>query len=176
MALLAVAGQVALPYELAVNADGGLDFAWRPSQTREDVLADPVVWVTVRHDSSPDGAGWIVASCVEVTGDDADRARWCEKRNAALCTVEGCPAAGPGWEPTATGTCRLAMRFTPGGLAGQPLLAATLLADVCAQQDAVLGAVLAAPETVANAPSAADLAHVYCVPRATVLLESIIKA
>lgn len=54
--LLAVAGLVALPCDLAVNDGSGLDFAWRPSQTREDVLADPVVQVTVRRSSAPDGA------------------------------------------------------------------------------------------------------------------------
>jgi hypothetical protein len=151
--LLAVAGLAALPYDLAVNDGGGLDFTWRPSQTREDVLADPAVRVAVRRGSSPDGVGWIVGTCVEVTGDDAHRARWCEERNAALRDVAGGPAADPGWAPTSAGNCRLTARFTLGDLAGQPLLAATLLADVLrAQQDAVLSAVLAAPETVANPP------------------------
>lgn len=78
--LLTVAGLAALPYDLAVNDGGGLDFAWRPSQTREDVLADPVVRVTVRRGGSPDGVGWIVGTCVEVTGDDAHRARWWPRR------------------------------------------------------------------------------------------------
>lgn len=151
--LLAVAGLAALPYDLAVNDGGGLDFAWRPSQTREDVLADPLVRVTVRHGSSPDGDGWIVRTRLEVTGDDAHRARWCEERNAALRDVAGGPAAGRGWAPTPAGDSRLTARFTPGDLAGRPLLAATLLADVLrAQQDAVLSAVLGAPETVANPP------------------------
>jgi hypothetical protein len=116
--LLAVAGLAALPYDLAVNDGGGLDFAWRPSQTREDVLADPVVRVTVRRGSSPDGVGWIVGTCVEVTGDDAHRARWCEERNAALRDVASGPAADPGWAPTSTGNCRVTARFTLGDLAG----------------------------------------------------------
>lgn len=151
--LLAVAGLAALPCDLAVNDGGGLDFAWRPSQTREDVLADPVVRVTVRRGSSPDDAGWIADTRMEVTGDDARRTRWCEERNAALRDVAGGPAAGPGWAPASAGNCRLTTRFTPGDLAGQPLLAATLLADVLrAQQDAVLSAVLAAPRTVASTP------------------------
>ncbi len=55
--LLAIAGLVALPYDVAVNDGGGLDFAWRPSQTREDALADPVVRVTVRRGSSPTAPG-----------------------------------------------------------------------------------------------------------------------
>jgi hypothetical protein len=66
--LIAITGQVALPYDLAVNDDGGLDFAWRPSQTREDTLADPVVWATIRRGSSPHNTGWIVGSCIEVRG------------------------------------------------------------------------------------------------------------
>jgi hypothetical protein len=155
-----------------VNDDGGLDFAWRPSQTREDTLADPVVRATIRRPGSPDGAGWIVGSCVEVTGDDADRTHWCQERNAALCDVAGGAAQGEGWEPAAAGTCRLSTRFTPGDLADQPLLSATLLADVLrAQQDAVLSAVLAAPETVASSPLppqtlAAGLSRVTAVFRA----------
>jgi hypothetical protein len=60
--LLAVAGLVALPYDLAVNDGGGLDFAWRPSQTREDVLADPVAWGTLRHGSEPDDAALVMLS------------------------------------------------------------------------------------------------------------------
>ena len=170
--LLALAGQVALPYDLAVNDDGGLDFVWRPSQTREDTLADPVVRATIRRGSSPDGTGWIVGSCVEMAGDDADRTQWCEERNAALCDVAGGgPAEGEGWELAAAGTCGLTTRFTPGDFADQPLLTATLLADVLrAQQDAVLSAVLAAPETVASSPLlpqtlAAGLSRVMAVFR-----------
>jgi hypothetical protein len=100
--LIALAGQVALPYDLAVNDDGGLDFAWRPSQTREDTLADPLVRATIRRRSSPDGADWIVGSCVEVAGDDGDRTQWCEERNAALREVAGgSPAEGAGGGPPA---------------------------------------------------------------------------
>jgi hypothetical protein len=152
--LIALAGQVALPYDVAVNDDGGLDFAWRPSQTREDTLADPVVRATIRRDGSPDGTGWIVGSCVEVAGGDADRTQWCEERNAALRDLaRGGPAEGGGWELAAAGTCRLTARFTQRDFADQPQLTATLLADVLrAQQDAVLSAVLAAPEAVASAP------------------------
>jgi hypothetical protein len=169
--LLAVAGLVALPYDLAVNDGGGLDFAWQPSQSREDVLADPVVRVTVRHGSAPDGAGWIISSYVKVTGDEADKIRWCEERNAALCVIAGGPAAGSGWVLAAGGTCRLTTRFAPGDLADEPLLSATLLADALrAQQDAVLSAVLAAPASLTNSPLhpqslAAGLSHVASVFR-----------
>jgi hypothetical protein len=64
-----------------------------------------------------------------VAGDDGDRTQWCEERNAALREVAGgSPAAG---------TCSLTTRFTPGDFANQPLLTATLLADVLrAQRDA----------------------------------------
>jgi hypothetical protein len=153
MPLLAVAGLVALPYDLAVNDGGGLDFAWQPSQSREDVLTDPVVRVTVRHGSAPDGAGWIISSYVKVTGDEADKIRWCGERNAALCVIAGGPAADSGWVLAAGGTCCLTTRFTPGDLADEPLLSATLLADALrTQQDAVLSAVLAAPASLTNSP------------------------
>ena len=56
--LLAVAGLAALPYDLAVNDGGGLDFAWRPSQTREDALADPRThWPTRGRTGRPGGPG-----------------------------------------------------------------------------------------------------------------------
>lgn len=110
VALIAASGQYALPYRMTARGDGGLEFAWRPGHTPWRVPADPEVRVTVTPGTTQAAPAWIVRTRVPVTGGEAEKARWCNDRNAALL-LDPDPSTDlmviGGWGLTDAGECCL---------------------------------------------------------------------
>jgi hypothetical protein len=112
---LALVGQYALPCRLSEDEEGSLDFSWRTSQTHTPATADPEIRVEIRRGEVGSGPGWLVRSLVLLTGQLADKARWCNDRNAAmLATPDGADhTVVGGWGLTAAGEGCLATWLSP---------------------------------------------------------------
>lgn len=155
VALLATAGLGFLPHQAAVRDDGGVDFAWHPSQSDIALPADPAIRVSSRPGDTGSGPGWVVRSYVPVTGDIAARARWCNDQNAALLDGPGTTGlhVTGGWGLTPGGECCLTTWLSPFMVTGednQVLCLVDLLRD---HQAAVVTALLSTgPDAVASQP------------------------
>lgn len=115
--LLAVGRPYPLPVSMSVtDAEGGLKFTWRPSQTHAELPADPEIRVSVQRGDVGSGPGWLIRSVMPVAGDTEHKARWCNDQNLALLgdredsddgTVVG------GWGLTPDGDCCLTTWISP---------------------------------------------------------------
>jgi hypothetical protein len=157
--LIAVTSQYALPHHLSATGDGSLDFTWHPSQQHAAVGTDPAIRVTVGRGGSPSGIRWLIRSHVQVTGDTAARARWCNDRNVELfggsdsddLTVVG------GWGTAPDDGCCLTTWQSPHFVRDEVLEAAGLAGNLLRyHQSAVLRALAAAPGAVASDPLTAE--------------------
>lgn len=115
--LLGVGRPYPLPVSMSVtDAEGGLEFTWRPSQTYAELPADRVIRVSVQRGDVGSGPGWLIRSVMPVAGDTEHKARWCNDQNLALLggredsddgTVVG------GWGLTPDGDCCLTTWISP---------------------------------------------------------------
>ena len=163
VALMAAGGQYALPYRMAARDDGTLEFSWRPEHTFYTVPADPDIRVTATPGADEAGPAWIIRSHLPVAGDDTDKARWCNERNADLLL-----AAEPqlelmvfgGWGLTPEGECCLTSGQSQRYVRNDEREAARTLGYLLREgQRAVVAALRAAPEAVREVPlTAAELA------------------
>jgi hypothetical protein len=163
VALMAAGGQYALPYRMAARDDGTLEFSWRPEHTFYTVPADPEIRVTATPGTDEAGPAWIIRSHMPVAGDDTDKARWCNERNADLLLAAEPPMelmVFGGWGLTAEGECCLTMGQSRRLVRGDEEEAARNLGYLLREgQSAVVAALRAAPETVRVVPlTAAELA------------------
>lgn len=163
VALLAAGGQYALPYRALVRDDGCLEFSWRPGHTFYTAPADPEVRVTAVPGTDEAGPAWIIRTRLPVTGDDADKARWCQDRNAELLLAPEPPMdlmVTGGWGLTAEGECCLTTGQARRFVRDDQFEAARGLGYLLREdQSAVVAALRAAPQAVRAVPlTAAELA------------------
>ena len=163
VALIAAGGQYALPYRMAARDDGTLEFSWRPEHTFYTVPADPEIRVTATPGADEAGPAWIIRSQMPVAGDDTDKARWCNERNADLLLAAEPPMelmVFGGWGLTPEGECCLTMGQSRRLVRDDEEEAARNLGYLLREeQSAVVAALRAAPEAVREVPlTAAELA------------------
>ena len=163
VALMAAGGQYALPYRMAARDDGTLEFSWRPEHTFYTVPADPEIRVTATPGADEAGPAWIIRSHLPVAGDDTDKARWCNERNADLLLAAEPPMelmVFGGWGLTAEGECCLTIGQSRRLVRDDEREAARNLGYLLREeQSAVVAALRAAPEAVREVPlTAAELA------------------
>ena len=115
--LLGVGRPYPLPVSMSVtDAEGGLEFTWRPSQAYAELPADPVIRVSVKRGDVGSGPGWLIRSVMPVAGDTEHRARWCNDQNLALLGDRGDSDDGTvvgGWGLTQEGDCCLTTWLSP---------------------------------------------------------------
>lgn len=163
IALVAAGGQYALPYRLAANDDGSLDYSWRPEHTQYEVPADPEIRVTVIPGAGENGAAWTIRTILPVDGDEAARARWCHERNTDLLLTAK-PSmelmAFGGWGLSADGECCLTMGQARRTVRGDEREAVRSLGYLLRElQSGTVAALRAAPGVVHEIPlTAAELA------------------
>jgi hypothetical protein len=156
VALLALGRQYELPHHLRPADTDGLDFSWHPSQSHADLPVDPAIRVSVRRGDMGSGPGWIIRSYVPVIGEAAEKARWCNDRNAALLgdgdSGEDLTAVG-GWGLTPDGECCLTTWMSPIFVADEIDLAVGLLGNLLGyHQGTVLTAIRDEPGAVREKP------------------------
>ena len=157
VALLALGRQYQLPHHLrTADADGGLDFSWHPSQSHADLPVDPAIRVSVRRGDLGSGPGWIIRSYLPVIGEAAEKARWCNDRNAALLgdgdSGEDLTVVG-GWGLTPDGECCLTTWMSPIFVADEIDLAVGLIGNLLGyHQGTVLTAIRDEPGAVRETP------------------------
>ena len=132
--LLGVGRPYPLPMSMSVpDAEGGLDFTWRPSQSHTELPADPVIRVSVQRGDVGSGPGWLIRSVLPVAGDTEHRARWCNDHNLALLgdredsddgTVVG------GWGLTPEGDCCLTTWLSPYFVPDDIMTASGLIGNI----------------------------------------------
>ena len=160
--LIASGGLYALPYRMSSRDDGILEFTWRPSHTPWPVPADPEIQVTVTRGTDAAGPAWIIRSHVPVKASAAEKARWCNDRNAGLLLAPDPPMVTVigGWGLTTEGKCCLTTGQTRQLVQDDESEGARSLGYLLREeQHAVIAALRAAPETARETPlTAVELA------------------
>lgn len=137
---------VGRPYPLLVSmsvtdAEDGLEFTWRPSQTHAELPADPVIRVSVQRGDVGSGPGWLIRSVMPVAGDTEHKARWCNDQNLALFgdredsddgTVVG------GWGLTPDGDCCLTTWLSPYFVPDDIMTASGLVGNILSYHSSVV--------------------------------------
>ena len=172
VALLAAGGQYALPYRMAARDGGVLELSWRSKHIPDTVPVDLEIRVTAAPGTDEAGPAWTIRSHMPVAGDDADKARWCNERNAELLLASEPPMelmVFGGWGLTPDGDCCLTAGQSRRSVRDNEKQAARKLGYLLREEQmAVVAALRAAPEAVREAPlTAAELATGLDSVRAT---------
>ena len=163
VALLAAGGQYALPYRMAARDSGVLEMSWRPKHVPDTVPVDLEIRVTATPGTDEAGPAWTIRSHMPVAGNDADKARWCNERNAELLLAPEPPIelmVVGGWGLTPEGDCCLTAGQSRRSVRDNEKQAARKLGYLLREEQmAVVAALRAAPKAVREAPlTAAELA------------------
>lgn len=156
VALFAATRQYDPPYRMAVGKDGSLDFSWRPGHAAQEVRVRPEIRVTITPGAEEQDPAWTIRSRLQISGDEAARARWCNDRNAELLLGPQPPGRSTvigGWGVARDGECCLTSALVRLPVRNDEEAASSgLMYGLASAAQVVKRALNATPEVVRAAP------------------------